>query len=761
MTSWSFDPVGGPWLLAALAAVLLPLLAIGPNREQSRGRRVTLTALRAVTMLLLFVALLRPSLETTETRPLPGTLLVLGDVSRSMSVEDSLGNESRFVSMKNVLRESQEPLAELDENWDFKAYAFDEQLTPLEVKEGLIAFPDSPDGNQTAIGAALDDVLAREAQQRLVAVLLMSDGAQRAFAPRDTPPQTLARRLAVDGVPLYTFTYGKPALGDRSDVRMSDLLTNDTTFAETPATVSGVVTANGYQNQPFTVQLLWEDADGEMQTVDTQRIEMQHNRRQQEVKLTYTPNEPGEYKVTLRVEPPEGELVTANNEQTTFVTVQKGGVKVLYLAGADRIGGGPNIEARFVRNALSAHADLNVNYELLNYRNPQIDYRGRLDEGKYDVLLLGNVDSIAFDKPTWDTIAKLIDDGTGLAMLGGFHSFGPGGYRRTSLERVLPIRMGPAERQNFNEPPRSDMHLPAGPVQLVPVGLGGTVHPILQIGDNASAESKLWSEVPALDGGNQFDRLRLAPNAQTIAEADNLARSPLIVLGAWGEGRTAALAFDSTWHWQMEGYGEVHRRFWRQLVLWLAKKDDSAGRQVWAKLDGRRYQQGNRVEFTLGARDTQSQALAEAEFDVQVEMPDGSVKPVRTVSNNRTSRKASFAETSQAGDYRILVSARAGGESLGTTTLRFSVTDQDVELDQPAADPTLMAALSKATAEAGGEALAPEELPELLERLKEKREEFEEEIVEQRTLWDTWPMLIGFVGLLGTEWFLRKKWGMV
>ena len=44
--------------------------------------------------------------------------------------------------------------------------------------------------------------------------------------------------------------------------------------------------------------------------------------------------------VELRKAPgvsPEGELVTTNNVQSTFVTVLKGGVNILYFAGADRI----------------------------------------------------------------------------------------------------------------------------------------------------------------------------------------------------------------------------------------------------------------------------------------------------------------------------------------------------------------------------------------------------------------------------------------
>ena len=76
-----------------------------------------------------------------------------------------------------------------------------------------------------------------------------------------------------------------------------------------------------------------------------------------------------------------------------------------------------------------------------------------------------------------------------------------------------------------------------------------------------------------------------------------------------GRGRTAAVAFDSTWHWQMEGHGDTLRRFWRQLVLWLAQKDDTEGDRVWVRLDQRRYRRGSRVEFSFGANDDQGQPL--------------------------------------------------------------------------------------------------------------------------------------------------------
>jgi uncharacterized membrane protein len=454
--------------------------------------------------------------------------------------------------------------------------------------------------------------------------------------------------------------------------------------------------------------------------------------------------------------------MATNNAQSTFVTVLKGGVNVLFLAGAGRIGGAPGIEPRFIRSALAAHPDLHVSYEAINYRTPQLDYRDRLRAEKYDVYLIGDVDASGLSPRTWREMAAAVEQGAGLAMLGGFHSFGPGGFSDSPLADVLPVEMGRAERQNFGEAPAADLHVPAQGtvgIRMLPVQRGGQVHPIMQI-KPGQANVAAWRELPRLDGANLLPRTRLKPTAQVVAEGDDPGRSPLLVLSAWGDGRVAALAVDSTWHWQMEGFGELHRRFWRQLALWLAKKDETAGERVWVRLDQRRFQQGSRVDFTLGAEDAEGDPLKDASYEVRIEKPDQTVMTVRPAQRG-DGATGSFSDTALPGDYRITVAARDGGETVGDATARFSVSDQDVELDQPAAEPTLLASLANLTADAGGAGLAPEELPDLLERLKEKAEQFEEEIVETITLWDRWPTLLAFVGLLSGEWYLRKRWGMV
>jgi hypothetical protein len=270
----------------------------------------------------------------------------------------------------------------------------------------------------------------------------------------------------------------------------------------------------------------------------------------------------------------------------------------------------------------------------------------------------------------------------------------------------------------------------------------------------------IWAQLPPLDGANAFGAKELKPNALVLAETDDAQRHPLLVAGQSGDGRVLAFAGDSTWHWQMGGFGEAHRRFWRQIVLWLAKKDEQTTGRVWIRLAGRRIARGGRVDFTVGAESAQGEPIETAQFEVTVDTPDGKSELVRPMKAG-ADWAATFRQTEKPGDYRIKVKAKNGNEELGTAEARFLVPYQDLELDRPAAEPSLMAQLAETTKSVGGAALAPEELPALLKRLAEKPPEVKQEVIAKVTYWDSWPFFLIFVGLIGSEWFLRKRWGLV
>ncbi len=753
-----FHPVGGPWLVALAATVLFALLGLAPRHVKLPwGRALVLRTLRLLAVVLVVLAMLRPTLKYTETRSVETTMLVLVDASRSMQVADSLGGLSRWDSLKQMLSDASSDFARLAEKSKVKFVEFTDTTRQLTSEAVLPTLAELPTGDQSAIGAALADVL--DGDERLIGVMLLSDGSQRAITPRDAVPQLVARQLAAEQVPLYTFTFGQSGGSERADLAIEDLVVSDTLFAAAPASVNGQLRSDGYLNQPVQVQLEWENVDGEMEVVAAKQPTPLEASARIPLSLSHTPRTPGEYKVTLRAVSPAGELVTTNNEASTFVTVREGGINILFLSGAKQIGGrAGGREQRFVRDTLATSPDMLVTHRVVDYAPAEIDLQSELVPDRWDVVVLDDVDTLGLNAASWRAMAEMVKQGTGLIMLGGYHSFGPGGFRTNPVGDLLPIEIGIAERQQFGEAIRDDVQLPP-PVPMVPTQLGLS-HPVLQIAADDELQAT-WQSLPPLDGANAFSPTGLKPNALVLTQTQGPRPRPLLVAGQSGNGRVMALAGDSTWRWQMQGKDDPFRRFWRQMMLWLAKKDTREQGRAYIELASRRVSRGGLLELEVGFDRPESDQTSDLSFDATITSPDGATQSLNTTTAGVDRRAANYAALGTPGDYLVEVKVSAGGELLDTASARFLVPDEDLELDRPAADPGLMAQLATTTAAAGGQALAPEELSKLIRELADQPVETTEDVLARVTYWDKWPFFLTFVAVVSTEWWLRKRWGLV
>ena len=137
--------------------------------------------------------------------------------------------------------------------------------------------------------------------------------------------------------------------------------------------------------------------------------------------------------------------------------------------------------------------------------------------------------------------------------------------------------------------------------------------------------------------------------------------------------------------------------------------------------------------------------------------PDGKRIPV-TLRKQGDEMRGAFLDARDAGDYTVVVNVKHDSEPLGASQARFLVYDQDLELNNPAAD---VGALESLAAMTEGKSLAPEQLPGLLDELKAGAKSLEIETQSKETLWDRWPFFLIFVSVLAVEWLLRKRWGLV
>ena len=98
------QPVAGWPVVIAVAVVLVGLLFVRPRHVRLAVYQwAALVALRLVVVLLTLLAMLRPTLIYTKVEPQQASLVLLVDGSRSMQVADSLGDRSRWDSMKVLL----------------------------------------------------------------------------------------------------------------------------------------------------------------------------------------------------------------------------------------------------------------------------------------------------------------------------------------------------------------------------------------------------------------------------------------------------------------------------------------------------------------------------------------------------------------------------------------------------------------------------------------------------------------------------------
>jgi len=756
MTNWSFQPVfSSYWAVILLALGLLALLRVGPSfRQLSLPRRRTLLALRLLVVLVLIVLMLRPTHVSTTAKPQTAALLVMFDRSRSMQLPNVSGGTSRWDAQRTALEQIEPLLQELSHDLEVKVYSYDAGLGPEAWQADRLQLPAAADGQQTDIGTSLHQAVERELGKRLVGVILLGDGTQTAFQPQ-IEIYDAARELGNRGYPLYTVPFGPT--GDTSqsrDVAVENLPEQLSVFVKNELPIRGLIRVRGYVNQQIAIRLTVEDEAGQQQIIDTTRVQADQDNQQLDVSLNYIPQTAGQFRLTLSAEQQPGELVTKNNHLTAFLTVLEGGLRVLYLEGE------PRQEQKFIRWALDASPDIDLDFQWFASRLRKdwpVSLGDTFEKGNYDAYLLGDCDSAALGDVNLKQLAAEVERGKGLMALGGYHSFDPGGYQHTPLADLLPVEMDRLARQDFGQPDVQRWHVP-GPLVMLPV----RDHPVTTLAPAARNE-EVWRSLPPLRGANRWSGVKQQPGVQLLAETPE--HVPLLVAGEYGAGRVLAFAGDSTWQWWRQGEGELHRRFWRQVVLWLARRDDLTRHDVWIDLPQRRFAVGSRPAFKAGARTAMGDVIADAILSATLRHPNGSSTPLHL-----TRQDADYAGTieriAEPGEYQIDVTATdANGGPLGKATAHFEVLDQDVEFGNPAADPDQLARLASLTHDSGGRVVASEQLVSLLEEIKNNPPEMVEEVLTKwqlaDTWWDAWLVLGTIVALLATEWFLRKHWGLV
>ncbi len=735
--SVSFSPIG-PWPVVAVAALVVMILTIWAYQQRLRGTsgrwRWIALGLRLAAVLLCLLAALRPSIVIQEKKKQPTSVIFLIDDSASMKLQDEAGGKSRWLKALEVLNEARRIAQGLGINIDVKSYRFSKAIreqTPEDVTE--------PVGQSTALGAALQEAVKRQAGTGVAVMVVLSDGVNN----DGLSPSVEARQLRSQQVRVVTVGFGSENAGPASrDIAIRDLVAGPTVFVKNQLQVRGSLVVRGFSNQPVDVEMY---VDSQADPVAKTTLKAPEGSEVIPITgLKYVPQTPGEKKITLKVKPREGELITSNNEVGTYVTVLSGGLNVLFLQGPSS-----PWEHKFFLRATAASPDIHADERI--FRRPATEASPNIDDaefalGKYNVYILSDLPANYLTTTQQQLLTRAVEKGAGLMMLGGRSSFGPGGWAQTSLTRVLPVDIHPGDGQLE----------PDGGIKFVP-NLNGPENFLFQVGADRPDTVRIWQALPPLRGTNQFGSPKAG--AFILAQSPGRPAEPLMVGISPGSGRVLAFGGE-TWVWaRWSELGlKAHRKFWRQIIFWLSHKEDQGDEKVRLTLERRRLSVGQKLEIKASARDSKNVPLPDVSYETRVTREGGATPPEPVqLFNEGDDARGQYLVLGQPGEYKVTVKAFRGGKEIGQDSARFLAYQDDREMENPAADLRLLREIATTTE---GKFLPPEELKDYLKKLSGKI--YTEYVAQtEHKVWDNWPFFLIFTALLTLEWWLRKRNGWV
>jgi uncharacterized membrane protein len=740
-------------LLAALGVALLGAEVFRAHRPRAVAARVAMSGV--VAALALLAAVLRPVAVVSKGSLVGPKVVVLADASRSIDLPGLDG--TRRQSLERALGELDKRSGELR----LSLYSFGNgPATPIaEAATREPGATGAPAGIAGAggrpvfrvkpvlgsdLGAALESI-ASAADERPAAIVVLSDG--RLDRPGETAAGDATRaalgRLAV---PVHT-------------VALADAAPRDASIRKVLAAGAAVA------HQPFSLRIEI-GCDGGLACGDIPVVARELRDMGQPVKLaegvahvaagkatvelSMTIERAGARILEIAIQPPEGDEIPENNRRFVSIDVTRDRVRVLHVAGR------PTYDVRALRMWLKSDASVDVvAFFILRTHDSQV--QASADEL---ALIPFPVDELFTDQlPTFDAVvlqdfnaqpygltshlknlAKYVNDGGGLIMVGGQGSFVGGHYAGAPLGDVLPVELDDGRQS-------SAVDLAWFSPRLTEVGRSA---PVL-----APLRALLGDELPDMPGANVLGDAR--PGATVlmthpVRRTRNGNPMPILALGEHGSGRTIALAIDGSHRLLFSNFaakdaGRAHGAFWDAMLGWLMRDPRFEPAVVEVK--------GGCIageDATLLLRPLAGQK-GEATLNV-VRLGSGEVmRTLRTTLDGSGKAVELAAGALDAGGYSAVVEIGAGAGKGPKTRRDFACEKGGDEWADSRPDTARLAAIAAAT---GGKFVKASEagslpLPPATQVAAERQ---------VAPLLPAWAWAIGAAMLLGAHWIVRRLGGL-
>jgi len=738
---WGYaSAFGAALLLGWLAYARVPV-------KLTTGKRLGLSALRALTLTLLILILLRPIVMVPPAAANNSLLPILVDVSRSMRLKDlstSLGagddGPSRIERAQAMVKDLQ---AHLGKEYRLELLAFGDALTAVTDVDRLAAT-----ARRSDLSGAIADLAERHRHDRLAGVIVLSDGG-------DTASQEAGEGRVI-GAPVMTVGIG--SADPPRDREIVNLTAGEPLLPGASIDVSVSATSSGYGTDPVEFRV---SANG--RPIEVRRMTPTADGAPVHAVFTVSPEPDVATVYTVQIPEAAGEVAVENNSRSVLVPPQTGKRRLLVVEGA------PGYEHTFLKRALSDDPGLEVDAVVRKGHNDdgrdtfyvQADpsRMAALSSGypfkrselfAYDGVIFGNIEADFFTREQLELTSDFIAErGGGLLVLGA-RSFARQGLAGTALEQALPVDL----TDRGSSVALASAQMSAVEPNTPALTVDGVMHPATRLAVTPEENRQRWAALPALASVANVGGSR--PGAQILAVALTAGGTPqpLIAAQRYGQGRSVAFAGEASWRWRMmrPATDTSYETIWRQLARWV-----TAGAQGPVTIGAiSPAVAGITDRISVVVRDADFKPVANAEVAIETTAPNGEKRRMpAALSSPQDGRYAVAMRFDQPGVYKIAAVATRGGTRIGAASRPVLVGGVDLEMTQPRLNE---AVLRRLAAETSGRYLRADQVSGLPALLRESRAEAG--TPEMRDLWHNGWSLLAIVGLLASEWVARRRVGL-
>ena len=659
--------------------------------------RVFLGIIRFLAVFIISFMLLSPFFRSiTKVKEKPVIILALDNSQSVGLVADSAVYRGPFLDKMDDLA------AELGKIAEPRRYLFGEELRLIPQD---FSFRQQANYNDllTDFSGMFSELAAVYDNRNVGAVIIASDGIFNAGA---NPVYQMK------GLPYPVLTI---ALGDtstRRDLMILKVNYNRLVYLDNQFPVEVVVHAHASEGARSRLTIYQDGIKAAEQDVAVDRDDFTRA-----YQFVLNARESGLNKVTVTLDPVEGEVSEANNRKDIFIEVLDSRNKVLILSSAPH----PDISA--LRQAITS----NQNYEVEEYLYK--DFRGNPEE--YNLVILHQLPSV--NEPAAQLLAGLSEKKVPVLFILGaksdlvrFNQAKPGMNLITGrlvTEEAIPL-LNP-DFNAFSLSPEIRNWLIGLPPLYSPLGE-------YQVANSAKVM--------------MFQRLGSVQTSR-----------PLILFNETLDGRSGVIAGEGIWKWRLYDFArnENHQAFdemVNKMVQFLSLKEQKKKFRIYHRSN---FQENQPVEFDAELYNENYELVNE--FDIGMTIQDEEGRQFPFVFNKSGNAYQLNAGTYPPGNYSFVAKVAETGQ-YPSEGGQFSVSALDLESLNTIADHNLLFQLSS---ENQGKMYGPGQLDQLAEDLLQ-REEIKPVTYTRKSYEDLinkWWVVAVILGLLALEWFLRKRAG--